>query len=29
VIIQLVNESIMNALASIEKRLDDEARAAS
>ncbi|HTQ08365.1 MAG TPA: Fic family protein [Polyangiaceae bacterium] len=27
VIIQLVNESIMNALASIEKRLDDEARA--
>jgi hypothetical protein len=28
VIIQLVNESIMNALASIEKRLDDEARAA-
>jgi len=29
VIIQLVNESIMNALGSIEKRLDDEARAAS
>jgi hypothetical protein len=29
VIIQLVNESILNALASIEKRLDDEARAAS
>jgi hypothetical protein len=27
IIIQLVNESIMNALASIEKRLDDEARA--
>ena len=27
VIISLVNESIMNALASIEKRLDDEARA--
>jgi hypothetical protein len=29
VIIQLVNESIQNALGSIEKRLDDEARAAS
>jgi hypothetical protein len=28
IIIQLVNESIMNALVSIEKRLDDEARAA-
>ncbi|HVR19952.1 MAG TPA: hypothetical protein VMS65_09650, partial [Polyangiaceae bacterium] len=29
VIVQLVNESILNALSSIEKRLDDEERQAS